>query len=332
MERNRIKTANPRRRAFSILFMRFRNQQGVALILVLWVAVLLTAIVTEFAFSMRTEVNITRNFKEHQEAYYAALAGIEQAKIEIINAAKIYLNEDGILLLSEDENPPARKSRLNNAVFSYELIDEERKININSAGPQHLRYIFSDSGVEDAELDTIVDSILDWRDANDLHRLNGAEEDYYQSLSQPYSCKDGNFDTIEELLLVKGMNTEILYGSKKGGEQKYKGVADYLTAKSFNVINVNTAGRLVLEAWFGPAAAENIIAQRNAGPTIAPVTGMLNNAYFSVISTGKAGDVKRSIKAIIQRKSNKTIDIVYWNDNWHGPAPKPFDKGKQAEK
>lgn len=315
---------------------RNKKQEGVALILVLWVVVLLTAIVMEFAFSMRTEVNITRNFKEEQEAYYAALAGIEQAKAEIIASQdKMYLDENNALVLSDDKKNFERKGKFNNVVYSYEIIDEERKININSANPDHLRYLLSNSGVEGEELDIIIDSILDWRDPDNLNRLNGAEEDYYQSLPQPYSCKDAPFDTIEELLLVKGMKPEILYGSKKSKveEQKYKGIADYLTAKSSNMINVNTADRLVLEAWFGSAMVENIIAQRKGGLVAVPVAGgAVKSTYFSILSTGRSGGVVRTIKTIVLKKNDKTIDVVYWNDNWRESVVKFVENKPQEQK
>ncbi|MBI5026775.1 MAG: general secretion pathway protein GspK [Nitrospirae bacterium] len=296
--------------------MKRNNEEGAALMLVLWVLVLLTAIVTEFAFSMRTEVNITRNFKEEEEAYYAALSGIEQAKAEIISAKEqMYLDEKGILMFGEKEKSPDREGRFGNTAYSYAIIDEDRKINLNSATPEQLRYILRYSGVEGTELDTIIDSIFDWRDADNLHRLNGAEEDYYQSLPKPYSCKDGPFDTVKELLLVKGITPEILYGSKNI-ESKYKGIAQYLTAKSSHMININTADRVVLEAKFGPAVAENIIMQRSAGPILNPMAGgIVRSTYFTVISTGSSNKIKRAIKALVLKKSEKTLEILYWNDN-----------------
>ena len=58
---------------------------------------------------------------------------------------------------------------------------------------------------KDLLVNTIVDSILDWKDPDDFHRLQGAESDYYQSLPHPYKAKNGNFDTVEELILVKGV-------------------------------------------------------------------------------------------------------------------------------
>ena len=293
--------------------MKRNSQQGAALMLVLWVIVLLTAIVTEFAFFMRTEANITRNFKEETEAYYAAVAGIELAKEEILSIKdQMYLDENGILIFGEKK--PERKGSLGNAAYSYTLIDGDGKININSATPEELRYIFRLSGTDGTELDTIVDSILDWRDPDNLHRLNGAEEDYYQSLSKPYSCKDGPFDTVEELLMVKGITPMILYGSKE--DSKYKGIAEYLTAKSSGIININTADRVVLEAKFGSAVSENIIMQRTAGPMLSPMAGgVVKSIYFTIISTGSSNKIKRTIKAVLMKKSDTDIEILYWNDN-----------------
>jgi general secretion pathway protein K len=69
-------------------------------------------------------------------------------------------------------------------------------------------------GVEGEARDIIVDSILDWRDADDFYRIHGAENDYYQSLKEPYRCKNGNFDSIEELLLVRGITPALFYGRK----------------------------------------------------------------------------------------------------------------------
>ncbi len=297
---------------------------GVALILVLGVMVILTAIVGEFSYSMRTELNIVRNFKEEEESYQLALAGIERAKIEILSikaSTYMYLNEEGILVFGEKDENLLRKGELGNGAFSYTITDGDRKLNINNAPLPQLKYIIKNTGVDITDVDTIVGSIIDWRDTNDLHMLNGAEEDYYQSLENPYSCKDGPFDIIDELLLVKGVTPEIFYGSgEKEGERKYEGIAQYLTSWSSNIININTAPREVLEAVFGIEAAENIITQREAGPILRPVSGgAVKSSFFTVISTGTSlnSTTKRTIKTTLKKNGQK-LDVLYWNDNFIG--------------
>jgi general secretion pathway protein K len=69
--------------------------------------------------------------------------------------------------------------------------------------------------LDDKEKDIIVDSILDWRDNDDLRRLHGAEDEYYQSLPDPYRAKNDDFESVEELLLVKGITPEIFHGGLK---------------------------------------------------------------------------------------------------------------------
>ncbi|MBT9438408.1 MAG: hypothetical protein GAS50_04355 [Desulfobacterales bacterium] len=61
-----------------------KNENGIALFLVLWVLTLLSVIVGEFCHAMRTEVNITRNFKEETQSYYIAMAGVNRSIAELI--------------------------------------------------------------------------------------------------------------------------------------------------------------------------------------------------------------------------------------------------------
>lgn len=301
-----------------------RDKRGaVALILVVWIMVILIAIVLEFSYSMRTEINITQNFKEEEEAYQLALAGIEYAKAEIGKVKvmqEVFVNEEGVLIFDKDVMEPVRTKSLGRGSFEYIITDEDGKLDINIATHEQLKYIFIESGLDSDEAAGIVDSIIDWRDTNDLHMLNGAEEDYYRDLDEPYSCKDGPFDSIEELLLVKGMTKEILYGSMDDEEEEktYSGIVGSLTVNGSKRINVNTAPRVVVEAVIGIAAANNIILQRDTGSVSAiPGNGKLTSEIFTIISKGinADGSIKRSVKAVVHNRSDK-MEIVYWNDNF----------------
>lgn len=307
--------------------LRSDQKGGVALVLVMWVVVVLVAIVGEFAFSMRTEINITRNFKEEEEAYQLALSGIEQAKMEILNVkdmSKMYVGGNNVMIFDPDAEAPERKDSLEKGKFEYVLADEDGRLNLNTATPEQLRSIFTTAGVESTDIDTIVDSILDWRDTDDLHMLNGAEDDYYESLDRPYSCKDGPFDSVEELLLVKGITPEIFYGTKTGPqenkEKTVEGVGKYFTVYGSGEINIKTAPRAVIEAVYGADVADSIISQREAGPISGlPVNSKTVSEYFTVLSTGSNldGTIKRTIK-IIAQKNEEIMEIIYWNDNFIG--------------
>lgn len=297
---------------------------GVALILVVWVMVVLIAIVGEFSYSMRTEINITRNFKEDEQAYHLAVAGLEAAKAEILSAkdpSKMYVAEDKVLLFDRDsEAAPVREEDLGNGKFKYNINDEDGKLNINTATEAQLKQFFLNAGLEATDVDTIVGSILDWIDTDDLHRLNGAEEDYYQSLEAPYSCKDGPLSSVDELLLVKGMTPEVLYGPKESGRaQGGAGLAQYLTvATPDNKINVNTAPKAVLDVILTPEAADSIILQRETAQVtvLSGSYSKVSSDFFTIISTGSNtdGTIKRTIKTIVHRKGGG-LEAIYWNDN-----------------
>jgi general secretion pathway protein K len=307
----------------------FNNESGgVALVLVVWVIVVLTTIVGEFAYTMRTEINIARNFKEEEEAYQLALAGVEKAKMELLSAKMtevMYLDENGALSFGEEEIKPERKGELGNGTYEYKILDEDGKLNINTATEQQLSKLFNDSGVDVTDVDVIVASIFDWRDDNDLHRTNGAEEDYYRSLDNPYSCKDGQFDTVEELIMVKGMSEEILYGSKEkkdDDEEVYSGVVNHLTVYGSNLLNINTASENVLNASLDQVNAQQIIIMRETGPIYNNRNFKMtkvSSEYFTILSTGKnkEGSVKRTVKSVVRLKESD-LETLYWNDNFIG--------------
>ncbi len=205
------------------------NCRGVALIMVLWVMAILTVVVLEFSFAMRTELHITQNFKEELQMYALAEGGAQRAIAELI-----FKNDPGVQrlrrTLKDEEVPPEKKEWVTDG-RAYELpsdqgttavrvMSEGGKININTVSENRLRKIMENLGLEGEARDIVVDSIMDWKDPNDLHRINGAENDYYQSLEKPYQSKDANLDSIEELLLVRGVTSDLYYGKKgtKKGE------------------------------------------------------------------------------------------------------------------
>jgi general secretion pathway protein K len=112
-------------------------------------------------------------------------------------------------------------------------------------------------GIAQETADTIVDSILDWIDTDDLYREHGAENDYYKNLPNPYKAKNGPLDTLEELLLIKGMSPDILFGTKER-----KGLINFVTINSpGRRLNINAAPKEVLMGLVGimPGMTEDAV-------------------------------------------------------------------------
>ena len=186
--------------------------------MVLWVLMLLSVIVAEFSYSMRTEILIARNFKEQTEARYAAIAGINMAVAGLVDKA-VYPYKYAQDFTGDADGGKPMQWRINtmnpeisigNGSCDIWIDNESGKINLNGASPTLLRFLFQQFDLQESELDVIVDSILDWRDDDHLYRLNGAEDDYYNSLPDPYECKDGPFESLDELAFVKGIPSEMI--------------------------------------------------------------------------------------------------------------------------
>jgi general secretion pathway protein K len=243
------------------------NCRGVALIMVLWVMAILTVVVLEFSFAMRTELHITQNFKEELQMYALAEGGAQRAIAELI--FKNDLNVQRLRRTLKDEEVPPEKKEWVTDGRAYELpsdqgttavrvMSEGGKININTVSENRLRKIMENLGLEGEARDIVVDSIMDWKDPNDLHRLNGAENDYYQSLEKPYQSKDANLDSIEELLLVRGVTPDLYYGKKgtkrgeTGGTPDRAGLKDIFSIYAMGEqIDINSATPVVLRFTHG---------------------------------------------------------------------------------
>jgi general secretion pathway protein K len=246
---------------------------GVALIMVLWVIAILSVVVLEFSLAMRTEVHITKNYKEELQLYGMVEGGAQRAIVELIYKHDPRVRQIRKTLISQETSPDHKQWVMDGRSYlipfdqgtcEIRIMSEAGKVNINVVSETMLRKIMGQLGLEGEKRDIVVDSILDWRDPDDFYRVNGAENDYYQSLKEPYNCKNGNLDSVEELLLVRGVTTDLFYGKKgiKRGEEESEesegskvdriGLKEIFSIYSFGEqIDINSATPLVLNVVLG---------------------------------------------------------------------------------
>jgi DNA uptake protein ComE-like DNA-binding protein len=172
------------------------------------------------AFRIRAESSVSHAITTGRQARQAAMSGVDRAVALIRNSggdplvwadnpdelAARFVSSDG-----RDEwyftvyahNPSDPEFPRNGAV------DEAGKINLNVASEQTLRAMFA----EWPEADELVDSLLDYRDADDDPRTNGAEQTYYDALPHPFLVRNKPYiRTIEETLVIKGFHGAVVYG------------------------------------------------------------------------------------------------------------------------
>ncbi len=302
----------------------YLSERGIALLMVLWVLTILMVIVLSFSFMTRTETIAALSFKGGSEKKFIAEAGIERGIMEIYYRKQNLAVEDSDVWAT-DGTPYSDSFGGGN--YTVKITDESGKIDINmltDASGIILKNLLMNSGVDEENADTIVDSVLDWKDPNSgaMQRLNGAGDDYYMSLPNPYKAKHANFDTLEELLLVKGVTPAILYGTDENS-----GIIAFLTVYSkMGGVNINAAPKEVLTAIPGitPEIADAIINFReNTRITNLQQFGIppQSNQYitlgesstFTIEAVGNKGDGKvgYGIKATVNIGPNGDVPYTY---------------------
>lgn len=283
-------------------------ERGIALILVLWIVVLLSMAALSLSLLTRTEALATLSVKEEIENKFLAEAGIRRGIMELFyrNANR---NQQVILEGFEVFQADGRTytSEMADGHYRIRITDESGKINLNTLTDNNgiiLKNLLMNNGVAEETASILVDSILDWKDGDNLHRLSGAEDDYYQSLPKPYKAKNAAFDSLEELVFVRGISRPILQGSADG-----KGILPFCTIYSkTDKINLSAAPPEVLKAIPGMTdnMIQRIVEYRDLSPAakVQPIAGWIG------------GDFSAIAPYVTTAESNVyTIDAIGYKDN-----------------
>jgi len=230
-----------------------RDDRGFALVIVLWIFIVLFALGAEFAQAMRQDATSTLNFADETQSYYLATAA---ANLTFFRARQALDNATLGLTAADTDSEPLIKpdgewhqQDLWGAPVWVRVTDEGGKLPINKVDETMLTSVLTNLGVPPDPAAVIVDSILDWRDLDDDHRLHGAESDYYLSLPNPYPAKNANLDSLEELLLIQGVTPELYYGKNDSFPVGLSQVFSVFNQR--RQVNVRYAPPEVLRALFG---------------------------------------------------------------------------------
>ncbi len=200
--------------------MTLPTRRGSILIGLLWCLALLAVLVIGVLHSARLELRVSKNHADSMQAYYLALAGIEKAKAVIYLDAKTRRESAKNHTGTTADDPRQFKdiklgrgqfrvfrqaSRFESEKVVYGVTDEEGRLNVNTADAEALRRL-------DQMPPEVIAAIMDFRDTDQSVGPGGAEAEYYAALRPPYMPKNAPFESIRELLLVKGISREQLFG------------------------------------------------------------------------------------------------------------------------
>ena len=288
-----------------------KTEKGVILITSLWMVTILAIFAVSIGRQSAISLKLTSYDIDKLRAYFLARAAIirvlAEKKLEYKNNLSV-----GVDALSQswannkklfDRHPfgdgsytigyeyPLAKWSEDRPVMLYGLMDEESKININTTTEETISNLLIYFDIDEDDAFDIAGAIIDWRDKNDDvatsedRLLYGAESTHYQDLLPGYDCKNSDFNTIYELLLLRGVTLRILNMIKP-----------YITVFGSGKVNINSASEPVLSAFMGPDfdnLASKIVAYREGEDD---TIGTNDDAWFSLGSTitdrGKAGFIE----------------------------------------
>ena len=152
---------------------RFPEDRGVAIVIVLWVVMVLSLLISGFAFTMHVETQVASYARKELKAEMLARSGVEVARMQLIVGALSPTNSGFDALNQEWATNELLyvDHELGDGIFNVKVIDEESKVPINRVTDLQLRRLFGVLGVDPADGDVITDSILDWIDTDDLYIL-----------------------------------------------------------------------------------------------------------------------------------------------------------------
>lgn len=323
-----------------------KKEKGAILIITLWILAILTILSVGVAGRMGLELKLTGFYRDNMKALYLAKAGVERA-IAVIEEDGDH-KEGGIDWLNEpwSNNKINEEGKEDEPLFKdidlggigtftvsypfsenqtfYGMQDEERRIDINNAPKEVIQKLIEYlCGAEGAS--ELAALIVDWRD--------GPEAGEYDYAEEGYPRKDDLFDTVEELLLVKNMTSEIFYKIKDF-------ITVYPRSTGTSKVNINTAPLPVLYALGFENYAGALISFRNEGdnhfedknavlevlkdagyegaelPGASKDLAVFGSQYFRIICTAETSGrkIRKIVTAIIGPKGASEWAILYWNE------------------
>ena len=316
------------------------NRRGVALIVVLLMVSIITALTIQLNRDTRSDVTAAANLSDGVRLRYVAQSGFAVGEALLLAdrtnfdaLTELWANTEMISLQSE--------GYFDNGSFKLAIQDEGGKIGINALvngsayyAPIHdllVRLLTGPSfRLDQRKAEELVDAIKDWIDSDDVVTGAGAEGAYYAGLRRHYTVKNAPIDCIEELLMVKGVTRELFYGT---GESP--GLAQCLSVYGDAKININTAPLPVLRALAVEMTDDDVKQldkyrhepQHNladatwyknisrATPLPSSIGGLIKvkSEVFQITAVGLQGRMSERITGVVKRGADqRTATLLSW--------------------
>lgn len=256
-------------------------QRGAALVIVMWLVALLTALVGAYAATARIEYMQGRGLHGAVVAESAARAGLEYAMVRVQSGQP----ESAWV-------PDGRPYRwaFGAAEVEVRIVDESGKVDLNTVDAGLLGSLFRVLGAEEGQADAVAAAIVDWRDGDEFTQpMGGAEDPQYAAAGLPYGAKDAPFETVAEVEQVLGMDRAL-----------FEAAARHLTVFSgMPQPDARFASGEVLQALGNDPAL--VLQQREGGEGLAPDLVGAGSGTYSIDSRARLADGRQAVLRAVVR-------------------------------
>lgn len=195
------------------------NNKGVVLLMVLWTTMLLTMLAAALVSEVRLSALTAYYYKKNSCRLADRLSAVAIAKMELmlVRMPKPPGVDPGEVVRQRKNGYVKKEAYLFNGQrltphyplpegVDLRIYDHAGLIDLRRLTKSNMRKILSKLLPEksDDRLNDLINSWQDWIDADDLKRIGGAEKEYYSTLKPPYAPSNMAFETVDELLLIKG--------------------------------------------------------------------------------------------------------------------------------
>lgn len=313
--------------------------------IVIVVMLLASFLASQLILKVRTELLISQNIKARVVGNYLAEAGMNLSIFRVLGQKPIDLPAFG-----EEEEWLTFFEGFQYEFFlplgrvTYYAVNESGKIDLNKSPPRLVElFLEYKLGAEkEEEIDTIMDSLMDWRDSDDLHRFNGAESEFYQELDDPYIARNGRIEDVNEFFLING--TETLAGQfdamdvfsvyNTGGKLNFNSLTpamlNFVTNNNAEMITTYREAKKEFNGKLTSSIASEILGEERFGelrPYMTFTSG--KNNYFFIVGTGQPGLEENTLaegetpqkapgsqNSIVIKKSGSNYTIITWQERY----------------
>ena len=262
--------------------------RGAALLLVMWLIALLTALVGAFALTSHMENLQGRVLVRGIVAEQAARAGFEYAMTRVdMPDPKTNWLPDG----------RAYTWHFDDAEVEVRLVDEAGKVDLNAADAMLLSGLLRAVGAEPDVATGVASAILDWRDPDPLTQpQGGAEDPDYAAADRAYGAKDAPFDTVAEVEQVLGMTPAL-----------YEKVAPHLTVYSGNAQPEAAFASAEVLTAMGQDPVQAMAQRRQAGAGASGGLVATPSGTYSVASRARLRNGREAVLRVVARAGGSGV-------------------------